>query len=87
MLEDELAAAETARRQYLECCLAVWREVEATHPDLATTIRSLGLDDGTVAEWMCAPGQAGHSPAARIAAGLADDVKAEVLRTLHGSSP
>lgn len=83
-LEDELAAAEAARRLYAECCLLVWREVEATHPELAETITGLGLDDGAVAEWICTPGPTGHSPAALIAAGQADEVKSVVMRTLHG---
>jgi hypothetical protein len=83
-LQADLAAADEAKRLFVESCLVVWQKVQVGYPDIAEVIGRLGLNEPIVAEWLCTPGPAGEAPAALIAAGRAAEVRSSILRTLHG---
>jgi len=84
-LELAIASMETARRGFLNGCMAVWREIERTEPALAEEIHHLGWDDHVAALWICTPNETnGDCPARVVMAGHGAELVERIRQTLHG---
>lgn len=86
-LEEALAAAESAQDTYQQRCMDVWTQLQSTDPQLCEEIDKLGLDNQSIAEWVCHPldGKM-DSPAKMVVTGRRDLVILMVHRTLDGVS-
>jgi len=83
-LQDALVAEHDARELHQARCRDVWAALQAEHPVLGETIRTLFPDDATAAHWVCTRHREEASPAEQIAAGDATLVEARLLRIQHG---